>query len=256
MHEGIHISLAAHTLFEVLGVPITNTTLMGILVSAVLIAGAAYLGKNIARIPGRAQACAESILGSLIGYVEEILGSRELALRYVPLLTTLFLFILLGNWFELVPGVESLLVTPATSVAEAASPTGVAQVPLFHPLTTDLNTTIALALIVFVVIEAAGVRAHGLRTYLGKFFNFRSVLGFFVGIIELISEFARLISFSFRLFGNMFAGSTLIMVMVYFAPYLAPVPLMLYEVLVGVIQAAVFTLLTLFFIKLAVSEAH
>jgi len=77
-----------------------------------------------------------------------------------------------------------------------------------------------------------------------------------VGIIELLSELARLVSFSFRLFGNMFAGKTLILVAMFFVPYLLPVPLMLYEVFVGFIQASIFALLTLFFIKLAIAEPH
>ena len=81
-------------------------------------------------------------------------------------------------------------------------------------------------------------------------------MGFLVGIMELLSEVARLISFSFRLFGNIFAGEVLIMVAMAFLPGLLPVPLMVFEVFVGFIQAAVFALLTLFFVKIAVTEAH
>jgi F-type H+-transporting ATPase subunit a len=110
--------------------------------------------------------------------------------------------------------------------------------------------------VAFLVIEFSGIFFVGFFKYFGKFFNFRSPIGFFVGLIELISELVRLISFSFRLFGNMFAGKTLILVAMFFAPLLLPIPLMLYEVLVGFVQASIFALLTLFFIKLAVSEAH
>jgi F-type H+-transporting ATPase subunit a len=106
------------------------------------------------------------------------------------------------------------------------------------------------------MIEVAGVMFIGVLKYGGKFVNVKSVIGFFVGLIELISELARLISFSFRLFGNMFAGEVLILVTMFFVPYLGPVPLMLYEVGVGLIQASIFALLTLFFIKLAVTEPH
>ena len=81
-------------------------------------------------------------------------------------------------------------------------------------------------------------------------------MGFFVGIIEFFSELARLVSFSFRLFGNIFAGEVLILVVGYFVPYFLPVPLMAFEVFVGFIQAAIFALLTLFFIKIAITEPH
>jgi F-type H+-transporting ATPase subunit a len=107
-----------------------------------------------------------------------------------------------------------------------------------------------------VVIEVTGVAVIGFFKYFKKFFNTSSVIGFVVGIIELISEVVRLISFSFRLFGNIFAGDVLIMAAIFFLPYIAPVPFMLYEVFVGFIQAAIFSLLTLFFIKLAVMEPH
>jgi F-type H+-transporting ATPase subunit a len=182
------------------------------------------------------------------------------------------MFILLGNWFGLLPGIGSIYIEEQAHVEEVETVPGdplfadaheeVAEtktphtVSLFHPISTDLNVTLALAIIAFVVIEFAGVLYVGVTKYFGKFFNFHSPISFFVGLIELISELARLISFSFRLFGNMFAGKTLIIVAMFFIPYLVPVPLMLYEVLVGFIQASIFTLLTLFFVKLAVSEAH
>ena len=104
--------------------------------------------------------------------------------------------------------------------------------------------------------RAPGVLAIGVFKYAGKFLNFHSVGGFFLGILELISELARLISFSFRLFGNIFAGKTLLVVAIFFVPYILPVPIMAFEVFVGFIQAFVFAILTLFFIKLAVEEPH
>lgn len=105
-------------------------------------------------------------------------------------------------------------------------------------------------------IEYAGISVVGALKYIGKFITFKSPLAFFVGIIELISEFGRLLSFSFRLFGNIFAGKTLILVAIFFLPYLVPVPIMAFELFVGFIQAVVFAMLTLFFIKLAVAEPH
>ncbi len=274
MHgEGIHIALKAEEVFSLFGLPITNTMLMSWLVMATLIAIAYFVGRSPAKIPSKVQTFFETLFGFLLDYIEEVLESRKLALRFFPLLTTLFLFILLGNWYGLIPGIGSITIdTHAGSYAEA---TGIPGDPLYaeaethaekeeshhavsliYPISTDLNVTLALAIIAFVAIEVSGVLYLGLLPYLGKFLNFRSVIGFLVGLIELLSELARLVSFSFRLFGNMFAGKTLILVAMYFLPYIVPVPLMLYEVFVGFIQAAIFTLLTLFFIKLAVSEAH
>src|SRR5690606_17196780 len=118
--------------------------------------------------------------------------------------------------------------------------------PFLRAPNTDLNVTLALTIIVVTVIELAGVFTIGLWRYAGKFINFSSPLNFVVGLIELISEAGRLVSFSFRLFGNIFAGEVLIAVVVFFVPYAIPVPLMAFEVFVGFIQAAVFAMLTLF----------
>jgi F-type H+-transporting ATPase subunit a len=270
MQEGIHIVLKADQIGTVFGIPITNTMLMG-WVTMLLLAGLAYaVGHRLTKIPGKLQTFFEMIFSFVLDYLAEVLESKKLATRFLPLIATLFLFILLGNWLELVPGVES--VTIEAPAAEAAplpivDPLGhvippsehsaeVTSVPLFKPVTTDLNVTLALAIISFIVIEVVGFTTLGVGGHLSKFFNFKSVMGFFVGLIELVSELVRLVSFSFRLFGNMFAGVTLIGVAMFFVPYVLPVPLMLYEVFVGIIQASIFALLTLFFIKLAMTEAH
>ena len=255
MESGIHIALKAETITTVFGVPITNTMLMSWVVVATLIVLAYYIRKDLRKIPGKVQTFAETICSFMLDYIEEVLESRPLALRFFPFIATMFFFILCGNWFGLLPGIGSLTVVPSAGVHETGK--GVAEaVDLLHPTSVDLNVTLALAIISFVVVEALGISFVGTRKYLGKFFTLKSPIAFLVGIIELISEFARLVSFSFRLFGNMFAGKTLILVAMFFVPYVLPVPLMLYEVFVGFIQAAIFALLTLFFIKLAVSEAH
>src|SRR5262249_14822680 len=120
----------------------------------------------------------------------------------------------------------------------------------------------ALAMISFILIEITGIITIGFFKYAGKFITFRGtsisnrLLNFVVGIIELISELSRLVSFSFRLFGNVFAGEVLIAVATFFLPYILPVPLMAFEMFIGFVQAAVFALLTLFFIKIAIAEPH
>ena len=247
---GLHIALKAEPIFHVGSFPITNTLLMTWVVMLVLGIMAILVGMSVKKIPSRVQTFFELVFGGLLDYIETVLESRNLALKFFPLLATIFLFILFGNWLGLVPGFEAIMITTEATHGEPAL--------LFHPINTDLNTTLALAIIAFLVIEVTGVVMIGVLKYGGKFVNVSSVIGFFVGIIELVSELARLIAFSFRLFGNIFAGKVLLAVIVFFIPFVVPVPLMLFEIFVGFIQAAIFALLTLFFIKIAIteSEAH
>src|SRR5690606_6017768 len=131
------------------------------------------------------------------------------ARRYFPLIMTIFIFILAMNWVGLMPGVDSIgMHHEAESHGEVIKKF----TPFFHPPATDLNITIGFAIVAFVSIELAGVLMLGLWKYGGKFINFKSPLAFVIGIIELLSEMARLVSFSFRLFGNIFAGKTLLLV--------------------------------------------
>ncbi len=127
-------------------------------------------------------------------------------------------------------------------------------IPFYRVPASDLNFTLALALIAFVVIEFAGFNALGLG-YLKKFFSFKSPLAFFVGLIELLSEFARIISFSFRLFGNLFAGQVLLFIMPFLVPFLLVMPFYGLELFVGIIQGFVFAMLTLVFMSIAI-ESH
>jgi F-type H+-transporting ATPase subunit a len=281
MEGGIHIALKAEQVTELFGIPITNTLLMTWLVMLVIGVTGYLVGKKLKKIPSKSQTFFETVFSFAIAYMEEVLESRELAKRFFPLIGTLFIFILLGNWFGLIPGVGSLYIkkAPESPVAttEAHGPMDNVYVAseeksthttpeekketehiieLLHPTSVDLNFTLALAIVAFFIIEISGILYVGALQYASKFFNFRSVIGFFVGIIELFSELARLVSFSFRLFGNMFAGKTLIIVATFFVPLFLPIPLMFYEIFVGFIQASIFSILTLFFIKLAISEVH
>ena len=125
--------------------------------------------------------------------------------------------------------------------------------PLFRGPTADLNTTIALALISVFMIQFYGFKHLGLK-YLKKFFNFSNPINAFIGILELISEFSRIISFAFRLFGNIFAGEVLLTVISFLIPFIAPLPFLGLEIFVGFIQALVFTMLSLVFISMATSH--
>lgn len=249
--SGIHIALAAEKLGTFLGLPITNTLISSWIAIAFLVIMGLIIGRNTRLIPSRIQLLFEMMFEYVYDFVTTTLGSREHARTYFPLLMTLFLFIFIANMLHFIPGVGSLTFhTPEGTV------------PFLRAPNTDLNVTLALTIIVVTVIELAGVFALGLWRYAGKFINFSGhsigerILNFVVGLIELISEAGRLVSFSFRLFGNIFAGEVLIAVLVFFVPYILPVPLMAFEVFVGFIQAAVFAMLTLFFIKIAITPPH
>ncbi|OGZ07811.1 MAG: ATP synthase F0 subunit A [Candidatus Lloydbacteria bacterium RIFCSPHIGHO2_02_FULL_50_11] len=249
--DGIHASIVAEHMGEWAGIPITNTLVMSWIVLALLITAALVTRYRIRLVPGKVQVLLELLVGTAYDYVEEVLESKTLARKYFPFLMTIFLFILTANLLEFIPGVGSI----GFYVTEAGHSAPTEFIPLLRSLATDLNMPLALAIIAFIVIEVAGIVTFGFFCYMKRFFNFHSPLAFLVGIIELVSEFIRLISFSFRLFGNIFAGEVLIAVALFFAPYIAPVPFMAFEVFVGFIQAAIFAMLTLFFIKLAVTEA-
>ncbi len=243
--KGLHIALAAERLGTIFGIPLTNTLVTQWVVIAILTVVAVIVGRRPTLIPGPVQNFFELIFEFVLDYMEQILGTRALAIRFFPLIVTIFLFIAASNLFDFLPIIGSVGFWHGKEF-----------IPLFRPVNTDLNATLALAIIAVISIEVSGIFIVGAWKYAGKFFNFTSVLGFVVGIIEFVSEMSRFISFSFRLFGNIFAGEVLLAVASYFMPYVLPVPLMVFETFVGIVQAGVFAMLTLFFIKLAIAEPH
>ncbi len=245
----IAVHLAPSVLGYVGGLPITSTMMATWLSMLILITLAVVVRRRLSVVPGKLQSIFELLVGGLYQYVEETLESKKLAARYFPILITIFLFLLAMNWTGLLPGVASIGFWQSHGESQHL-------VPLFYPPATDLNLPLAFAFVAMFVIEMAGITALGFFKYGSKFINFSSPLNFVVGIIELISEIGRTISFSFRLFGNIFAGKTLLTVAIFFVPWILPVPLMAYELFVGFIQAAVFAFLTLTFLKLAVASPH
>ena len=243
MHSGIEVVLKAEQLGSVFGFPITNSLIMAWIVMALLIGFAYFFGRSLSLVPGRLQAGVEWAFEGSLAYMTEVLESKALAQRFFPLVASIFLFIAVINEVEFFPGVGSLGLVHSSEF-----------LPFLRASTTDLNFTLALALIAFFTIEVTGITMLGISTYARKYVNLKSPIGFAVGLIELVSNLGRLISFSFRLFGNIFAGEVLIMVASYFVPYILPAPLMGFEMFIGLVQALVFAMLTLFFIKLAIAE--
>lgn len=245
-HEsGIHVALSAETLGSVWGFPITNTLITSWVVIVLLVTVAIVAGRHLSMIPGRFQALIELMFGGVYDYIAETLESREMARRFFPLLITIFIFVFSANAIALLPGIGSIGIYHDWEL-----------VSILRSINTDLNIPLALALISFLVIEITGIVTLGFFKYGNKFIvnPIRSPLQAAVGVIELIGEFVRIVSLSFRLFGNILAGKILILVAFFFVPYFLPLPLMAFELFVGFLQAVIFSLLTLFFIKLAVTD--
>lgn len=224
----------------------TNSVLLSTFALILLAVIAVVLNRKLAFVPGAGQNVAELVMGGALGLMDSVLGDRKTSEKYFPLVFTVFLFILFSNWLGLLPGVGSIVFH---SVGREA-------VPLLRSPASDLNFTLALALIVVTFVNAFGVAAVGVKSRLSVFFNFKGPIEFFIGILELISECAKIISFSFRLFGNVFAGEVLLAIMAFLVPYLVPLPFMFLEIFVGFIQAFIFGMLTLVFVAMAVTHGE
>ncbi|TSC55415.1 MAG: F-type H+-transporting ATPase subunit a [Parcubacteria group bacterium Greene0416_79] len=234
----MHISIVPEVLFHIGPLPITNTLLTAWLVMALIIIGAIIFSLTLKRMPGRIQAAIEGVVEGLLGFFETIAGSREAAQRFFPIVATIFIFVLLSNWAGVIPGVGSVGFHEMREGKESF-------VPIFRSVFSDLNMTLALALITVTLSHFFGVIAIGAQRHLGKFIMLQSPIAAFTGVLEIISEFSKIISLSFRLFGNIFGGEVLLTIMVFLVPYLVPVPFLGLELFVGFIQALIFATLAM-----------
>lgn len=244
----IHISLTAEKIINIGGnFWITNSLLTSWIALFILLIFSISATIKISLIPGNLQQIGEIVVEGLHNLFGTIL--HEKITFFFPLIATYFLFIISLNWLGLLPGVGTIGLTKLEEGHRVF-------VPLFRAGTADLNTTLALAIVAMLVIQISGFKTLGVQ-YLRKFLNFSNPINFFVGILELVSEFSKVISFAFRLFGNIFAGEVLLTVIAFLMPILAPLPFMGLELFVGFIQALVFSMLTAVFLSLAVSkEGH
>lgn len=256
--------LAAEPIFTISQLPITNSyinstlTMVGFVVFAVLISLALKRSKNTA--PTGLLNFFESLLETLYQYFDTVTQSRQKTIQFLPLVGTLFFFILVSNWIGLLPGIGSI----GRYLVHHGE---IELIPLFRPATTDLNMTIVMALISVGVSHFLGIAAIGFLKYFNKFvkvgdlwFAIKSfqpmtiltaVIEFFVGLLEIISEVAKLLSLSLRLFGNIFAGEVLLTVLAGILPFILPLPFMGLEIIVGIVQATVFSMLTLVYLTVA-----
>lgn len=245
----MNISLAAEPVFHIGSFPVTNTLLTSWITILLLFIGGFVLRKRMADVPKGFQNVIEAVFEGMLSVMDGITGSREQTKMFFPLIATLFLFILLANWLGILPGFGTI------GLQEVHEGKNII-VPFLRSTNSDLNMTLGMAIISVFSIQMFGIILIGAAKYSKRFFNFKNPIFTFVGIIELVSEVAKLISFSFRLFGNVFAGEVLLVVISSLVPYVVPLPFYFLELFVGFIQAMVFAMLTLVFLKVATVEAH
>jgi F-type H+-transporting ATPase subunit a len=278
MSAGLHISISAETIFYLFGIPVSNSMLTSLIVSGMLIALAIFAKRvmdsaQADQPPTRWQNFLEMVVEGLYNFVDSVVHNKAKSALLTPIFGSFFLFILLNNWLGLLPGVGTIGLTHEPGHMEVVQEahaaveehaTGEHQevqveehaeehhvfIPIFRAGTADLNTTLSLAIVTMFIVQVLGVKFLSLG-YFKKFFNFSSPIMFFVGILELVSEFAKIISFAFRLFGNVFAGEVLLAVMMFLLPLFLPMPFYGLEIFVGFIQALVFSMLSLVFYNMA-----
>ncbi|OGJ59433.1 ATP synthase F0 subunit A [Candidatus Peribacteria bacterium RIFCSPHIGHO2_01_FULL_55_13] len=246
----VAISLASETVAHVGGFEIRNTMLMAWLAMvALFILCACVRSTRYKLIPGRFQATVEWVISGLYDLFASIVHDDRLSRKFFPLVSTIFIFIVLGNWMGILPGVGSITI-------QAMHEGHMTAIPLFRSMNADVNMTLAIAISAIVAVQFFGARELGASSYSSKFIAapWRHPMQSFVGLLEMIGEFSRIISFTFRLFGNIFAGEVLLLVISYLVPYVAPIPFLAMELFVGLIQGLVFALLTTVFLKIAVTE--
>src|SRR3989344_5882374 len=191
-------SFAAETIFKIGSFPITNTVLDTLLVDAIIIGGVFYISKKLKMIPTNPiQNAAESIIETFYSLTESI--SQNAVSKIFPYFMSFFLFILIANWTGLIPGVGTIGIREHGEF-----------VPLFRGATSDLNTTLGLALISVVATHLLSIKTIGIKEYLGRYFSLNPI-NLFIGLLEIISEITKLVSLSFRLFGNIFAGEVVLL---------------------------------------------
>lgn len=240
----LNISIKAEKLYDFLGFPITNSLITSVIVLIILYAASRFYNNQLKL---KQKSPLFYFIQLLVKEVHILFGGilgNKIDV-FFPLVGGFFFFILLQNWFGLLPGMGSLLIK---------TPEGM--VPLFRGASADLNTTLALGLIAVIAMQFYGVKYLGWKGYVQKFLNFTNPINFFLGLLEIISEVSRVISFSFRLFGNVFAGEVLLLVIAFLIPVLISFPFYLMEIFVGFVQALVFSMLVAVFLNIAVAKHH
>ncbi|MBE3560211.1 MAG: F0F1 ATP synthase subunit A [Ktedonobacteraceae bacterium] len=262
------IMIAPEEIGKIFGFPITNTLLCAWIAIIFLVVLFFFGTRNMKMIPSGLQNFLEWVIEFILGLVESVSG-KEKGRKFFPFVATFLIFILAANLLDVLPGVDTIG-TIKTAEAQQHAVWGFLLfgeysneiIPWFRPATTDLNLNLAMAIVSVVATQVFGFIMRGTLEHLSVYFNFRAlftkgpmgIVDFFVGLLEIVSELGRLISFSFRLFGNIFAGSVLLAVFAFLLPAVANVIFIPFEMFVAAIQAFVFAFLTLLFMEVGTTS--
>ena len=236
------VSFQSEALLHLGAFRITNTLIDTILIDVVIITASLILAKNIRIIPGLYQNAVEIVLQTFYELTESV--AQEKVVKIFPYFMSFFIFILLANWSGLLPGVNSIGFFEGKKL-----------IPILRSPTSDLNTTLGLALVSVAATHLLSIKTVGLKDYLSRYFSFNPI-NLFIGFLEIISEITKVISLSFRLFGNIFAGEVVLLTVSSIFAFLFPLPFLLLEVIVGFVQALVFSMLTMSFMAILTTPHH
>ena len=261
-------TLYSETIFYIGNFNVTNSLINSFIVVILVVILSLVIRSKASKIPQGLQNYFEVIIEKALELCDSVTGSREKSLKFFPLVFALFIFILFNNWLGILPGIGSIGLIMQEEGHKIF-------VPFFRGGTADLNTTLALALLAVIGSNIAGIIVTGFWNYFNKFFNIKAFLQIprkilkdptivlvnpikaFVGLVEIIGEIAKIASLSFRLFGNIFAGEVLLASMAALFAYFIPIPFMFLEIIVGIIQALIFSVLTLVYMTIATTaEEH
>jgi F-type H+-transporting ATPase subunit a len=261
----MNVPLVAEPIFHIGTFTVTNALINSTALMVIFVVFAFFFKRQIKTVPGKLQGAVEGLLDVLMGYFDQVTGSRAKTRKFLPLVGTLFFFILCSNWLGLLPGTGSIGVWHIVEGEREL-------VPILRPANSDLNLTLAMALISIVSSHIIGMFTVGFFVHWNKFIQLGSLwkavktlnptkilvgaIEFVVGFIELFSEAAKVLSLSLRLFGNIFAGEVLMTVISGLVSVVVPLPFMLLEILVGLIQATVFSMLTLVYLTILSEKPH
>lgn len=262
------ITLYAEPIFKIGNFTVTNSLINSWVVVFIIVILALVIRKSIKKIPRGIQNAFELVIDGAMGMADSVTGDRRKTQKIFPFVFSIFIFILLNNWLGLVPGIGSI------GFLEHGAGESVF-VPFFRGGTADLNTTLALAIFAVIGSNVFGIVTIGIWRHFNKFINLKALgevplkikkeptiafvnpIKFFVGIIEIIGEIAKVASLSFRLFGNIFAGEVLLTSMAAIFAFIVPIPFMFLEIIVGLIQALIFAMLMLVYFTIAsTAEEH
>ena len=241
-------SFAPETLLHIGSFPITNTVVHTFLVDAILVGTALYIAKNTTLIPKFFQTAVETVVEGMYNLTESIAPVKKQAAAIFPYVMTFFLFILVANITSLLPGFGSIGFFEDIEGKKEL-------IPLLRGATSDLNTTLALALISVFATHMLSIRITGIKDYLSRWFSLNPIY-LYVGILELIAELTKIVSLSFRLFGNIYAGEVALGTVSNIFAFILPLPFLFLENIVALVQALVFSILTLVFMSLLTTPHH